>query len=111
MIILICLLPKKTGAVIDGKKVTREQFFDTLSEWGKDDNKRFVVLHHSILSEGINVKGLEVCTIHEINGLYRYQMRLLVELSEKVILIRFMVLYVFQFTQMWVSQLQEKLRR
>ena len=49
----------KTGAVIDGKKVTREQFFDTLSAWGKDDNKRFVVLHHSILSEGINVKGLE----------------------------------------------------
>ena len=38
----------KTGAVIDGKKVTREQFFDTLSEWGKDDNKRFVVLHHSL---------------------------------------------------------------
>jgi len=49
----------KTGAVIDGKKVTREQFFDTLSAWGKDDNKKFVVLHHSILSEGINVKGLE----------------------------------------------------
>ena len=52
-------ITSKTGAVIDGKKVTREQFFDTLSEWGKDDNKRFVVLHHSILSEGINVKGLE----------------------------------------------------
>ena len=49
----------KTGAVIDGKKVDRETFFNTLNEWGKDDTKKFVVLHHSILSEGINVKGLE----------------------------------------------------
>ena len=49
----------KTGAVINGEKVTRDEFFETLSEWGKDDNKKFVVLHHSILAEGINVKGLE----------------------------------------------------
>jgi len=49
----------KTGAIIDGKKVDRESFFNTLNEWGKEDGKRFVVLHHSILSEGINVKGLE----------------------------------------------------
>ena len=26
---------------------------------GKDTTKKFVVLHHSILSEGINVNGLE----------------------------------------------------
>jgi len=49
----------KTGAVIDGKKVDREVFFDTLNAWGKDSSKRFVVIHHSILSEGINVSGLE----------------------------------------------------
>ena len=49
----------KTGAVIDGQKVNREVFFDTLSAWGKDNSKKFVVLHHSILSEGINVSGLE----------------------------------------------------
>ena len=49
----------KTGAVINGEKVTRDEFFETLSEWGKDDDKKFVVLHHSILAEGINVKGLE----------------------------------------------------
>ena len=49
----------KTGAYIDGKKVDRDTFFDTLNTWGKDPDKRFVVLHHSILSEGINVKGLE----------------------------------------------------
>ena len=48
----------KTGAVINGKKVDRETFFNTLNTWGKG-NERFVVLHHSILSEGINVSGLE----------------------------------------------------
>ena len=30
-----------------------------MSAWCKEDNKRFVVLHHSILAEGINVPGLE----------------------------------------------------
>ena len=40
-------------------KVNREEFFDTLSNWGQEKGKRFVVLHHSILSEGINVPGLE----------------------------------------------------
>jgi len=55
-----CLyITSKTGAVIDGQKVNREVFFDTLNAWGKDPNKKFVVLHHSILSEGINVSGLE----------------------------------------------------
>lgn len=52
-------ITSKTGAVIDGKKVNREVFFDTLSAWGKNNNKKFVVLHHSILAEGINVSGLE----------------------------------------------------
>ena len=49
----------KTGAVINGEKVSREEFFNVLSAYGQDDSKKFVVLHHSILSEGINVKGLE----------------------------------------------------
>ena len=49
----------KTGAVINGKKVSRDKFFEILSAWGKDEEKKFVVLHHSILSEGINVRGLE----------------------------------------------------
>ena len=52
-------ITSKTGAIIDGKKVNREVFFDTLNAWGKDSSKKFVVLHHSILSEGINVNGLE----------------------------------------------------
>jgi len=49
----------KTGAVINGKKVKREEFFTTMREWGVTPDKKFVVLHHSILSEGINVRGLE----------------------------------------------------
>jgi predicted helicase len=49
----------KTGAVINGYKVSREEFFTTMREWGVTPDKKFVVLHHSILSEGINVRGLE----------------------------------------------------
>lgn len=49
----------KHGAFIDGNKVNREVFFDILNKWGKDANKKFVVLHHSILAEGINISALE----------------------------------------------------
>ena len=52
-------ITSKTGAIIDGQKVNREEFFNTLNTWGKDPEKKFVVIHHSILSEGINVSGLE----------------------------------------------------
>ena len=51
-------ITSKTGAVINGQKVSREKFFEILNQWGQD-NTRFVIMHHSILSEGINVKGLE----------------------------------------------------
>ena len=51
-------ITSKTGAIINGKKVSREYFFKTLNAWGQDGT-RFVIMHHSILSEGINVKGLE----------------------------------------------------
>lgn len=49
----------KHGAFIDGQKVNREQFFDTLNTWGKNADKKFIVLHHSILAEGINISALE----------------------------------------------------
>ena len=51
-------ITSKHGAIINGKKVGREKFFQTLTDWGKDDDKRFVIFHYSILSEGINVPGL-----------------------------------------------------
>ena len=53
------VITSKTGAIIDGQKVDRETFFNTLNAWGQQSDKKFVVIHHSILSEGINVKGLE----------------------------------------------------
>ena len=53
----------KTGAFIDGKKVSRDKFFDVLNSWGKDCDKKFIVLHHSILSEGISVRGLEAAIL------------------------------------------------
>lgn len=51
------VITSRTGAIIDGKKVNREVFFDTLNAWGKDNSKKFVVLHHSIICEGISVSG------------------------------------------------------
>lgn len=51
-------ITSKFGAVINDKKVGREEFFNTLQSWGADDTKKFVIFHYSILSEGINVPGL-----------------------------------------------------
>ena len=34
-------ITSKTGAIINGKKVSREKFFKTLNQWGQDDT-RFV---------------------------------------------------------------------
>lgn len=47
------------GAYIDGKQVKRDIFFQTLNEWGNNDEKKFVLLNYSILSEGINVNSLD----------------------------------------------------
>jgi superfamily II DNA or RNA helicase len=47
------------GAYIDGKEVKRDVFFRTLNEWGNDDSKKFILLNYSILSEGINILGLD----------------------------------------------------
>ena len=53
----------KYGAFINNKKVSREVFFDTLTAWGKDSEKKFIILHYSILSEGINCPGLTSCVL------------------------------------------------
>ena len=52
-------ITSKTGAVINGIKVSRDEFFTTLNDWGQEKGRKFIVMHHSILSEGINVRGLE----------------------------------------------------
>ena len=51
-------ITSKFGAIINGAKVGREEFFNTLQSWGADDARKFVIFHYSILSEGINVPGL-----------------------------------------------------
>jgi len=51
----------KFGAYVNKTKVSREVFFDTLTAWGKDKKRKFVLFHYSILSEGINVPGLTHC--------------------------------------------------
>ena len=51
-------ITSKHGAYINRQKVRRDKFFDTLSQWGEDDDKKFILFHYSILSEGINVRGL-----------------------------------------------------
>lgn len=56
-------ITSKHGANINGQKVNREVFFNTLNEWGRDINQKFIVLHHSILAEGINVSGLTACIL------------------------------------------------
>ena len=48
----------KFGAYVNDQKVNREKFFETLNAWGKEDDRKFVIFHYSILSEGINVAGL-----------------------------------------------------
>lgn len=54
-------ITSKYGAYVNKTKVNREQFFDTFNAWGKDPNRKFVIFHYSILSEGINVHGLTHC--------------------------------------------------
>jgi superfamily II DNA or RNA helicase len=53
----------KHGAFINNRKVGREVFFDTLTEYGKNPEKKFIILHYSILSEGINCPGLTSCVL------------------------------------------------
>jgi hypothetical protein len=56
-------ITSKFGAYINKQKVNREVFFDTLTAYGKDPQKKFVLFHYSILSEGINCPGLTQCIL------------------------------------------------
>jgi superfamily II DNA or RNA helicase len=51
-------ITSKEGAYVNDQKVNREVFFDTMTKWGQDKQKKFVLFHYSILSEGINCPGL-----------------------------------------------------
>ena len=56
-------ITSKYGGYIDKNKVSREVFFEKMSEYGNDPKKKFIVFHYSILSEGINVHGLTHCIL------------------------------------------------
>tara|TARA_Y100000389_G_C17394592_1_gene481822 strand:- start:25 stop:1263 length:1239 start_codon:yes stop_codon:yes gene_type:complete len=56
-------ITSKYGAFINDTKVSRDVFFETLTSYGKDSNKKFIILHYSILSEGINCPGLTSCIL------------------------------------------------
>jgi len=51
-------ITSKYGAYVNKTKVNRTKFFETLKDWGAQSDKKFIIFHYSILSEGINVSGL-----------------------------------------------------
>lgn len=54
-------ITSKYGAFVNDRKVSRSEFLDTLAEYGADSNRKFVVLHIGILTEGISVPGIQSC--------------------------------------------------
>jgi superfamily II DNA or RNA helicase len=54
-------ITSKYGAFVNDRKVSRAEFLDTLDAYGADVNRKFVVLHIGILTEGISVPGIQSC--------------------------------------------------
>ena len=57
-------ITSKHGAFHNDQKVTREHFFNLVRAFGADPDKKFVVLHYSILSEGISVPWSDFSCSH-----------------------------------------------
>jgi superfamily II DNA or RNA helicase len=51
-------ITSKHGAYIGDKSVSREVFFKTLDELGAQEDAKFIAFHHSIISEGIDIAGM-----------------------------------------------------
>jgi predicted helicase len=51
-------ITSKYGCVVNGKKHTRDEFFEILSAIGNEDSQKMIVFHHSIISEGISIDGM-----------------------------------------------------
>jgi superfamily II DNA or RNA helicase len=54
-------ITSRWGAHINNRKVSRREFLETLNNYGSDPNRKFVVLHIGILTEGISVPGIQSC--------------------------------------------------
>lgn len=50
-------ITSKYGCVMNGVSISRQSFFEQLKLIGNDDNKKSIIFHFSILSEGISVNG------------------------------------------------------
>lgn len=51
-------ITSKYGAIYNGKKISREEFFKILSEKGNQPTSKLIVYHVSIISEGVDVPAL-----------------------------------------------------
>jgi superfamily II DNA or RNA helicase len=54
-------ITSKWGAYVNDRKVSRSEFLDTLNAYGAEPERKFVVLHIGILTEGISVPGIQSC--------------------------------------------------
>jgi superfamily II DNA or RNA helicase len=54
-------ITSKYGAFVNDRKVSRSEFLDVLAAYGADADRKFVVLHIGILTEGISVPGIQSC--------------------------------------------------
>lgn len=51
-------ITSKYGCIMNNQKLTRQEFFENLNEIGNDDDRKLIIFHHSIISEGISVNGM-----------------------------------------------------
>ena len=56
-------ITSKHGCYFNKKKINRQMFFKVLNALGKMPERKFLVFHYSILSEGISVAGLSHCIL------------------------------------------------
>jgi hypothetical protein len=54
-------ITSKSGAFINGNKVSRALFLETLADYGADPDRKFIVFHVAILTEGISIPGIKSC--------------------------------------------------
>jgi len=56
-------ITSKYGAFINHKKVSREEFFLTLKNYGKDPSKKFILMHYMLIGEGLDLPSLTACIL------------------------------------------------
>jgi superfamily II DNA or RNA helicase len=54
---------KKVGNYLDGQRLSREEWFNEVQKIGKDPTAKLVLVHHAILTVGIDVPGLNALLV------------------------------------------------